>query len=53
MIEEKPKQTRRKKVKCKNNHDIAVVGRTPSGNCKKCQSDYYRKRWDFIRRNFK
>lgn len=53
MKENEVKQTRHKKVKCKNNHEIATVGRTPSGNCKQCQSEYYKKRWDFIRKNFK
>jgi hypothetical protein len=37
---------------CKNGHDIAEVGRTASGNCKQCKSDYYRVRREFIREHF-
>jgi hypothetical protein len=37
---------------CSKGHDISVVGRTKAGNCKKCQSEYYKERWDFIRKQF-
>jgi hypothetical protein len=37
---------------CKNGHDISVVGRTKSGNCKQCKSDYYRIRREFIKKYF-
>ena len=38
---------------CSKGHDISVVGRTKAGNCKQCQSDYYKARWEFIKKNFK
>jgi len=40
------------KLKCSKGHVIADVGRTKSGSCKKCQSDYYKERWNFIRKQF-
>lgn len=40
------------KPTCSKGHDISIVGRTKSGNCKQCQSDYYRVRREFIRNNF-
>ena len=40
------------KPNCPKGHIIAKVGRTKAGNCKKCQSDYYKERWDFIRKQF-
>jgi len=38
---------------CKNGHEIAEVGRDSSGHCKKCQADYYKERWEFVKNNFK
>lgn len=38
---------------CKNGHDISIVGRDKSGNCKKCKQEYSRIRWEFIKNNFK
>jgi hypothetical protein len=38
---------------CSKGHEIDLVGRTDSGNCKQCQRDYYKSRWEFIRKNFK
>lgn len=40
------------KAVCSKGHNIAVVGRTKAGNCKKCQSEYYKARWQFVRENF-
>jgi len=40
------------KPTCAKGHNIAVVGRTKSGNCKQCKSDYYRVRREFIRDHF-
>ena len=40
------------KETCIKGHNIALVGRTKSGNCKQCQSDYYKVRREFIRDNF-
>jgi hypothetical protein len=37
---------------CFKGHDISLVGRTDSGNCKQCLRDYYRVRREFIRKNF-
>jgi hypothetical protein len=37
---------------CSKGHDISIVGRTKAGNCKLCQQEYFKKRWDFIRKNF-
>jgi hypothetical protein len=37
---------------CSKGHDIVLVGRTKSGNCKICQQQYYKERWEFIRKNF-
>jgi len=42
----KPKET------CAKGHLFSEVGKTESGNCKKCQSDYYKVRREFIRDNF-
>jgi hypothetical protein len=52
MKENKKKSGPKPKPKCKNGHDISVVGRTKSGNCKKCKSDYYKKRWQFVTKHF-
>ena len=41
-----PKET------CSKGHIIAEVGRNSSGNCKKCQSDYYKIRREFIKEHF-
>lgn len=43
----KPKRT------CSKGHDISLLGRTKSGNCKQCNTNYYKERWDFIRKQFK
>jgi hypothetical protein len=40
------------KPTCSKGHDISVVGRTKSGNCKQCKSDYYRIRREFIKKYF-
>ena len=37
---------------CSKGHEIDLVGRTDSGNCKKCQSDYYKVRREFIKEHF-
>jgi hypothetical protein len=37
---------------CSKGHEIVIVGRTKAGNCKQCQSDYFKKRWEFIRANY-
>ena len=37
---------------CSKGHNIALVGRTKSGNCKQCQSDYYKIRRQFVKDNF-
>lgn len=42
----KPKPT------CKNGHKISEVGHTKSGNCKKCQKEYFKARWDWIKKTF-
>ena len=38
------------KSKCSKGHIIAEVGRTKAGACRKCQSDYYKIRWNLIRK---
>jgi hypothetical protein len=51
----KDKEIRKQRAKekfCSKGHNISVVGRTKSGNCKKCQSDYYKERREFIRKYF-
>lgn len=40
------------KPQCAKGHDTSLTGRTPSGNCKQCQSDYYKSRWQFIKDNY-
>lgn len=35
------------KPTCSKGHVIADVGRTKSGNCKQCKSDYYKVRRQF------
>jgi len=40
------------KPTCAKGHVIAEVGHTESGNCKKCQSDYYKVRREFIKEHF-
>jgi hypothetical protein len=52
MKENKKKSGPKPKLVCKNGHNISVVGRTSSGNCKKCQSDYYKARWKFATKRF-
>jgi hypothetical protein len=42
----KPKDT------CSKGHILTEVGKTKAGACKKCQSDYYKERWAFIRKQF-
>jgi len=37
---------------CSKGHIIAEVGRTKSGNCKQCKSDYYKVRRQFVKDNF-
>jgi hypothetical protein len=37
---------------CSKGHDINLVGRTKSGNCKMCHQEYYKARWLFIKNNF-
>jgi hypothetical protein len=37
---------------CSKGHNISTTGRTKSGNCKQCQSDYYKIRREFIRKHF-
>jgi hypothetical protein len=41
------------KLVCSKGHDISVVGRTKSGNCKKCKQEYSQVRQQFIKDNFK
>lgn len=41
------------KLVCKNGHDILVVGRNSSGHCKQCHKEYYQRRWEYIKNNFK
>jgi hypothetical protein len=38
---------------CSKGHIIAEVGRTKSGNCKKCKQEYSKIRQQFIKDNFK
>jgi hypothetical protein len=52
MKKDKLKTGPKPKATCSNGHDISVVGRTKAGNCKQCQSEYYKARWDFVRKNF-
>jgi hypothetical protein len=40
------------KETCSKGHIIADVGRTKSGNCKKCNQDYYKIRREFIKEHF-
>lgn len=40
------------KETCSKGHDISIVGRTKSGNCKLCNQEYYKIRREFIRDNF-
>jgi len=40
------------KSKCSKGHDTTICGRTKAGNCKLCQKEYFKKRWDFIRSSF-
>lgn len=37
---------------CSKGHIIAEVGRTKSGNCKQCKSDYYKVRREFLKEHF-
>jgi hypothetical protein len=37
---------------CKNGHDISIVGRNSSGNCRKCRQEYDAIRREFIREYF-
>jgi hypothetical protein len=41
-----------KKGFCAKGHNLDKVGRTKSRNCKKCQSDYYKERREFIKKYF-
>jgi hypothetical protein len=40
------------KPTCSKGHDISIVGRNSSGNCKQCRSDYDRVRREFIKKHF-
>lgn len=44
--------SKKKQLKCSKGHDLSIVGKTKSRNCKQCQSDYYKVRREFIRKNF-
>jgi hypothetical protein len=49
---EKSKTTRKHNAKCSRGHDISIVGRTKSRNCKQCLRDYQAIRREFIKKNF-
>jgi hypothetical protein len=40
------------KLTCSKGHNFSLVGKTKSGNCKQCKSDYYRVRREFIKQHF-
>jgi hypothetical protein len=46
------KEPKPRKLTCSKGHDISIVGRTKSRNCKQCQSDYYKERREFIKKYF-
>jgi hypothetical protein len=50
--DKKDRKIRNKKLTCSKGHDIAVVGRNSSGNCKKCRYEYDAVRREFIRKYF-
>ncbi len=52
MKEPKKKSGPKPKPTCSKGHDIFIVGRTSSGNCKQCKRDYYRIRWQFASKHF-
>jgi uncharacterized paraquat-inducible protein A len=51
--DKKQRKKRTKKSMCFNGHNTELVGRTGSGNCKRCQSEYYKVRREFIKKYFK
>ena len=40
------------KPTCSKGHNILIVGRTKSGNCKKCKKEYSQVRQQFIKEHF-
>jgi hypothetical protein len=42
----KPKPT------CSNGHNIEIVGRTKAGNCKQCDKEWHKARWDWVKKTF-
>lgn len=52
MKKKKLKTGPKPKLLCNKGHETVIVGRTTSGNCKQCHSDYYKVRWEFLKENF-
>ena len=50
--DKKARKSRGKSLTCAKGHSIAVVGRNSSGHCNECHKEYYRKRWEFIKKNY-
>jgi hypothetical protein len=50
--DKKQRKKRAKSLTCTKGHDIAVVGRNSSGNCRKCRQEYDAIRRKFIREHF-
>lgn len=52
MDNKKQKSGPKPKPTCSKGHDISVVGRNKSGNCKQCDKEWHKARWDWIKKTF-